>query len=226
MKTTYLHLTLLLIGANFLTVNAQSDVYFPTKTGTKFEVTTYDKKNSITAVSKSEVVQSDAKSVIVHIVNTDKKGKEVLNTKYEAEIKENEIVIDQKTLVKNEISSRMTDPSIRINVSGTNSSTPNTLSVGQKLPDNEIRIEIMSSLTLNFNMKTFNREVVGSEKITVPAGTFDCVVVSSSYYQKMLTASNKTKKTWLAKGIGVVKQETYSSGSKLESTELLTMYKE
>lgn len=79
-------------------------------------------------------------------------------------------------------------------------------------------------MTMNMTFKTFNRQVVAQEKIKVPAGTFECMVITSNIENKLMVTKKNTVKTWVAKGVGIVKQETYSTNGKLEKTELLTTF--
>ena len=57
------------------------------------------------------------------------------------------------------------------------------------------------------------------------AGTFDCYVIYSETKTKMMMA-NKTfpSRTWLAKGVGMVKQESYNKNGKLMGSMVLTQY--
>ena len=81
------------------------------------------------------------------------------------------------------------------------------------------------SVTMNFSVHNKNKIVVGKETITVPAGTFDCVIVTSDTDTKMMIAKHTKSKNWYAKGIGLVKQEDYNKKGKLIGKQVLTQFK-
>ena len=96
---------------------------------------------------------------------------------------------------------------------------PVELEVGQQLPlgDMEMKagpLKVTSTITEN--------EVIESEELTTPAGTFECFVVKQASTGRVMGTKTETvTKTWYARGIGSVKTETYTNG-KLMNTTLLT----
>jgi hypothetical protein len=156
----------------------------------------------------------------------DSKGKQLVNTDYTVTCDGNEIVADQKKIVASTIAANMKDPNVTTEVRGENTRTPVALSVGQELPGNEIDIDVKSSgINMTIKVKTTNRKVAGQETITVPAGTFDCIVVTADTETIALVPKKTKTKTWMAKGIGLVKMETYDKKGKLEKVQLLTSVK-
>ena len=96
---------------------------------------------------------------------------------------------------------------------------PNELSVGMKLPLGDMTVDVNGfKVTSNIT----ENEVVAQEEITTPAGTFDCFVVQQTSSSRVMGIKNETtSKIWYARGIGQVKQESYSKG-KLAATMVLT----
>lgn len=209
-----------------LKVYAQEKIgYFPIQKGTKYEVTTYDKKNKVTNVTISEVIESNSTNALVHVISKDDKGKELLNSNIDVNLMPEGIEPDQKKLIEAEVSSRMTDPTVKTNVTGNNLIIPYELTIGQSLASNEIVLHIITSaMNMKMIFKTFDRKVVAQEKITVPAGTFDCMVITANLETKLLVLKKSTVKMWIAKGVGMVKQETYSSNGKVDKTEIMTSF--
>jgi hypothetical protein len=73
-------------------------------------------------------------------------------------------------------------------------------------------------------MRYTDRTVTGTETIDTPAGKFDCFIISSQTEVKMLMTKTGTSKSWIAKGVGLVKQEDYNKKGKLISSEILTEF--
>jgi hypothetical protein len=96
---------------------------------------------------------------------------------------------------------------------------PTELAVGQQLPLGDLEMKagamtVTSTITKN--------EVIASEELTTPAGTFECFVVEQvSSSRVMGMKAESTTKTWYVRGIGSVKTESYTNG-KLASTSMLT----
>ena len=97
----------------------------------------------------------------------------------------------------------------RTSVTGECRGIPADLSVGMELPDYEIEIKVMFITS-------------GRESVTTPAGTFDCYVVEETMTAKAMMVNEKTRQvSWYARGIGLVKQQTFDK-KKLTGTTILT----
>lgn len=96
---------------------------------------------------------------------------------------------------------------------------PCDVSVGMKLPDYGVTLKIVF---LTMKIDVADRKVAGREMLTTPAGTFDCFVVEETMTYKLSVMSQKTRlKSWYARGIGMVRQETWEK-NKLSGTSVLT----
>lgn len=110
---------------------------------------------------------------------------------------------------------------------------PKSMYPGQALKD--VSISITTSPTPNVSMDMVStlseRRVVGKEKVTTPAGTFDAMKISGVRKTTMkIMGMNKkmpssTEYLWFAPGIGVVKQEDYNEKGSLGASMQLTSYK-
>ena len=107
----------------------------------------------------------------------------------------------------------------RTTVTGECRGIPAELSVGMELPDYEIEIKVMF---ITSKMGCRDRKVIGRESVTTPAGTFDCYVVEETMTAKAMMVNEKTRQvTWYARGIGLVRQQTFDK-KKLTGTTVLT----
>ncbi|KAB1068201.1 hypothetical protein F6U93_07245 [Tamlana haliotis] len=199
--------------------------YYTFDQGTTYEISHYDKKNKLQSTDNYEVVSSSGNKATVHAVMRDTKGEEMLNLKYDMVCEDDKVSIDFNKLLTEKMTSEMTGKDISVDVDGTMMVIPNNLKVGQSLPDNLLNLNLSSaSMNMSFKIKVYNRKVVGEEKITVPAGTFDCMVIEHESEINMLITKNTKSKQWIAKEAGIVKQETYSKNGKLESKQELTSF--
>ena len=224
---------ILLILFTSITFSQNCDGYYPMKKGVSFELTKYDKKDKLESVTNNEIkeVYSEGGSTVavVHTITEDKHGKETLNAEYNMYCDGELIELDLNTLLKEQMTASLaqnnTDADTEI--TGKNLVVPNELEVGQSLPETDMNMDIMAgTIKMNFGAKRFNRKVVGTETVTVPAGTFDCVIINEDTELKLLISKKGHTKTWLAKGVGTVKEEEYNKKGELVSHSILTKFQE
>lgn len=215
-----------------LTAFAQENCssYYPMKKGLKFEITHYDDNGKkITGMTKNEVIDfsssGDKDIATMRTIVEDKKGEQTLDANYNIICSGDKVTIDLNEMMKQQMAEQMKENEAEIEISGINAIFPNDMKIGDKLPDSNMEMKIKAgSINMNFTVNTTNREVVKMETLTTPAGTFDCVVISSETHTKMLVSKTIVSKIWLAKGYGMIKQEDYSKGGKLTGYQLLTSY--
>lgn len=117
---------------------------------------------------------------------------------------------------------------MEMTMSGDGMTIPGVLRGGMKLPDshNEFKMGMNGMTLMTITIDISEHQVEAEEKITTPAGTFDCFRVSYLSNSKMglIKAATKTVQ-WYARNIGVVKAENYDKKGALESRMLLTAFK-
>jgi hypothetical protein len=72
------------------------------------------------------------------------------------------------------------------------------------------------------NVEVSNRKVIGQEKITTPAGTFECVKLSQDVKTKMIVNVEASSVDWYAEEIGLVRSESFNTSGKLLGYSELT----
>ena len=103
-------------------------------------------------------------------------------------------------------------------VSGECRGIPADISEGMELPEYSAEVKLMF---VKVKVSCKDRRVSGRETVTVPAGTFDCFVVEEQMTVKSMFMSEKNSmKTWYARGIGVVKEETWDKKKLVSVSEL------
>ena len=213
----------------FLSYAQDCSGYFPTTVDTKTELTTYDKKNkqtgkTVQTVTKNETTNAGLKIGLQSEVY-DKKDKLLTTLDFDVECKNNNFYIDMKSILSQDQLKAFENMEIEIESSVLN--FPNELSVGQKLDDGKTVIKIKSGGTIIMTMTVTitNRTVDSKETITTTAGTFDCFVITEDTKIDMgMMKVNTNSKNWIAKDIGTVKLENYSSkDGYLGKTELTAL---
>jgi hypothetical protein len=101
---------------------------------------------------------------------------------------------------------------------------PSDMEVGQTLPDGKIEISVMANGVRMFgsNITIKDRKVEAMETIETPAGSFECLKVTSTVVTKSVMTMETQTIQWLAEDVGVVKTENLSKKGKLVGYQLLT----
>jgi hypothetical protein len=118
---------------------------------------------------------------------------------------------------------------MEVSLEGTPLEIPYDLKVGQTLPDatTKVKTGVNGMNLMSVTMSITDRNVEAKEKITTPAGTFDCFKISQTTSMKTIISKTFTTVDYYAEGVGLVRSETYSKNGKLESSrELLSLTEE
>lgn len=226
MKTKFLLAITFLFATGFAVAQDDCSIYYPMKEGVKFQITHY-KANKKKPTSVVDYAISDVKKTSNGTVSTLK-----MKVSGESKIPEQEIEllcsgdklsIDFESLMSPELLKQY--GTFDYEISGSNLDWPSNLSVGSSLPDAGMEIGLsMAGMTISVETSITNRKVTAKEKVTTPAGTFDCYVMTYDTSVSSMGMNTKiSSKQWFAKGIGMVKQEDSSKG-KLQSISELTAF--
>jgi hypothetical protein len=228
MKTTFFSL-LLVLAAVFSYAQTDCEGYLPFEEGLTFEHTHYDAKGKVTSVNSAtfmeiKAVDAGFRGTVAYSMSDGKK-KESGEGSYAIECIGGVLKMDLSSMMN----PAMTEAyqSMEMTMSGDGLQFPSSLSVGELLPDGLTRIDVASSgvsiVTLTFESK--NRKVEAREKITTPAGTYDCFRIREEItYNAMFLNRSYAIVGWYAKGVGLVKQETYDAKGALSSWMELTKW--
>lgn len=216
-----------LIGLLFISFSsiAQStcSTYYPFEEGAKFEITSFNKKGKKESIVNYEITTIKDNVATIKANISDAKGKEVTTTEYNITCDGNSVSIDFKSLMNPEMFKQYKD--MDMEMSGTNIEFPNNLKVGQTLKDANLKMTMnMSGIKMNMTVDMLNRKVEAKESVTTAAGTYDCFALSYNTEMKMGMKMNFKIKEWIAKGVGVVKSETYNKKGKSMGYSELTSF--
>lgn len=104
---------------------------------------------------------------------------------------------------------------------------PNKLTIGDKLENTVMSINIASEvINMKITVTISDRVVIGKETITTPAGTYNCMIMTSTTTMKMgeMMIVVTSSKEWLSKGVGNVRTESFDKNGKLDTYTLLTKF--
>ncbi|MBQ2006179.1 MAG: hypothetical protein II205_01280 [Bacteroidales bacterium] len=106
----------------------------------------------------------------------------------------------------------------QIKISGEIRGIPRYPKVG-KLPDYEFQMKFS---IINMKVNGEQRKISRTEKLTTPAGTFDCFVLEETVTTRAMMQKEVEKTiSWYAHGVGLVKEASYDKNGKLQSSTVL-----
>lgn len=225
MKFQILSLLALLALPAFTLAQKDCSAYFPFEKGSAWEYTNYNKKGAVTSVTAQEVgiveeVDGVTEAQVKQTI-TDDKGKVVNEGSYIIKCKDGTLFINVEDMLSPEMREGL--GSLDMSFSGDALMLPSKMEVGQQLPDARTEIKAGSGgvTIMTVKMDITDRKVEAKEKITVPAGTFECYKVTYNMTVKTILAKTFSVAVWYGSKAGMVRTETYDKKGNLESrTEL------
>lgn len=221
---TPLLVVLALFASTSMQAQASCDAYYPMRTGSVMELTHYNGKGKATAITHTEINEKsrDGGRIIFEATATsmDEKRKELAKNAYTMSCDGGEFRMDMR-------GSMMQAPQmegVTMEIEADELVFPNTLTAGQELPEGTMKMRgsMNGMQIMNTTIRIYNRKVVGTESKTTSAGTFDCVIIEEDVDGSTMGMNfTSHSKTWLSKGAGMVRTESYKNG-KLESYSELT----
>lgn len=199
--------------------------YFPMNKGTIMETTNYNEKGKPQSISKitiKDVVNNGNNiKLILHSDIVDEKGKMLNSAEFDAQCSNGSFYINMKSMISPEQMKSWED--MTISIEADELVYPLDFTIGQDLKDAHLKVNIsMNSMSLpGTTIDVTNRKIEGKETLTTPAGTFDCVKISSKIKIKNIIGFEFQSVEWLSKGNGVVKTES-RKGDKMKGYSLLT----
>lgn len=106
--------------------------------------------------------------------------------------------------------------------SGSAALLPADMEPGDTLPEAHCTVEVSG---VKYRIDVTERKVLRRERITVPAGSFDCVVVREHKVERGPGHSRNTwSDSWYAPGVGYVRHDTYDKNLRPDTSEVLKKY--
>lgn len=204
-------------------------MYYPDMENAQLEYKQYDKKGGLTgsSIQKITSIKKSAGSTEVTVAaeSFDAKGKSLGSIELKARCEGGVYYIDMKNFMSQESMEAYKD--MEMKMEGGALEIPASMKAGDVLKNGDMKMSFSSGgmTIMNITMNISNRKVDAVESITTPAGTFECYKISYDVAMKMMMNMKSKGVEWYAKGVGMVKSETYSSDGKLLGSNVLTALK-
>ena len=223
---------LLLIGALFFwgtILNAQ-DIFFPSKEGTILEYKIYDSKDEQTGMTRytiTDIKRMGSDMEITYLIETtDSAGKELIKQEITINKKGDKLYVDMSKFISNAIFEKVGEKANKMEITGNDMEIPSNIKVGDNLPDSNIEMALkMGFINIKMSANITDRKVESAEKIVVEAGNFDTYKITNTVSANAMGMKTSSKSAeWIAKGVGMVKSETYEKNGDVSSyTELVSI---
>ena len=195
----------------------RAQYYFATHVGSQVSYRIYNNKGDLMG-SYDETIKSiraestDDIFVVLEQVYFDKDGKHLLKDKssnLSLYVKDGEVTVNIETIKKG-----MTTQDLMMK--GCVLYVPSDIKTGDVLPDRNLSVRVGN---IGGTIRLTERKVLGMEKVTVPAGTFQAAKVQEKQKTRVAIVTEEvTIITWMVKDLGCVRQESYDSKGRLVQT--------
>ncbi len=221
-KIQYTLIALLLATS---TLYSQCNPFYNFKEGSQWEITNYGSNDKITSRQVNEVtslkLNPSGWEASLKMQNYDKKDKLDFEKEISMGCDNGVISLDMSRFFPEEMLKSFKDMDMKIETE--NLEIPSDLEVGQELKEASLTISGNIPFTMETRIK--DRKVLSKEKITTPAGTFECFKISYTVVSKTVMSMEYSTIDWIAKEVGMVKSESYAKNGKLNGYSLLTSFK-
>lgn len=195
--------------------------FYPFEDGATFQITNYGKNKKVVAITDFLVTEATNNFATFKSFLRDKDGEVLNEATFTMSCENDGIVVDMESLLNPNLLENYRD--FETEISGTQIVIPNNLHIGQELPDATMNMRInMSGINIRMEVSMTDRTVLTKETVTTRAGTFECFVIGYTNTVNMGMNRTTTAKQWIAKGVGMVKQEDYNGRGRVTSSSELT----
>lgn len=226
MKRLLLILLLALVG-NY--TFAQCNEFYVLKKGTSWQISNFNAKGKLQGKTIQKVIEyketPNGFEATLELTAMDDKGEQYMAGTTTLTCEDGTILFNLEDMLPDEAMKSI--ESFDVKVDGTNLELPDNIKVGQSLKDAEMNMSVDASpLKMNFRVSVTDRKVVAQENLSVPAGKFDCFKITQNVHTKTMMKVESSSIEWYAKGVGMIKSESYNKKGKMVGYSLLTAYHE
>ncbi|MBR8706585.1 hypothetical protein [Bacteroides pyogenes] len=205
--------------------------YHALKKGTRIVYTFYDGKGRVQGYNRQEIIEMKRTKNSVYAVvsgrQTDSKGKFENSATVAMNYRNGNFYVDLLSIM---LPKDMKGIDADVKGSGRDMLIPGKLTPGQELPEAHATFKMkVKSGEGTFDMppvtfRVFNRRAIQAESVETPMGNFICfkIIQTGEVHYPLIGKQLFTSITWIGKGLGSIKTETYDNKGKLQSRMLLT----
>jgi hypothetical protein len=205
--------------------------YHALKKGARIVYTFYDGKGRVQGYNRQEIIEmtrtGNNVNAVVSGTRTNSKGKVENSATVALRYHGGSFHVDLLSIM---LPQEMQGIDVDAKASGQDMIIPGKLTPGQILPDAQATFKMkVKSSEAAFDMPPltfliFNRRAVQAESVETPIGEFICfkIIQTVEADYPLIGKQASTSITWIGKGLGVIKTESYDNKGKLQSRMLLT----
>lgn len=219
MKKLFLFVVVILIGM----VLKSQEIFFPTKEGTVLVYKMFDKKDKETNMVRYTInhinINGSDMDITYLVESVDPKEKLIYKDEITIHKKGDKLYFDMSNFINKAAFQQNGEIPAQIQITGNNMEIPSNPQAGDVLPDANVEMAMkLGFINMKMSALVTNRKVEAIEDITVTAGTFKGYKFSSEVNASVMGIKTKSNNTdWYAKGVGIIKTESYDKNGKLQS---------
>ena len=199
----------------------------PLSEGAEFEMQTFNERNKLQSTTKNTIAEKKETGTTTEATVTtasfDEKNKPLTTSAYTVKCSDGIFLVDMKSLLNPEQMKGF--EGMEVKISADYLEIPGELAAGQSLKDGAVVVTIEGPFPMKNTINILNRRVSGTETITTPAGTFECVKIAYDVESKFGFKVTSKAEDWYSKDTGLVQSKTYNSKGALQSYTQLTRIK-
>lgn len=222
---------LLLTGLSIVTMAGDCSFYIPFKENSGIEYQSFNHRDRLQGSQRVTVVKVDNNAgetiATMRSESFDQRDKELFQSEFRVKCTGNQIMIDIQSLLDANMMQGF--QGMEMEIESTDIILPGKLTVGQQLPEAEMRMKVSTSgMTISdMTLRMANRTVDGMETITVPAGTFECYKISYDLLTETRSMGipmriNAKVIEYHAPNQGAVRSENYDERDRLQGYTVLS----
>jgi len=205
-------------------ISAQDCGYYSMSKGMVLGYQNLDAKGKVTSTNRTTCldVSTLGSTTLYKIKGEYADAKNNLTTReFEMRCEDGNFYVDMQSLIDPKSMEGFKD--MEISVDANDMMYPSVLTAGQVLPDANITISAATGGVnlMNMVISISNRKVVGTESVTVPAGTFECYKITYDLETKLMFKIASTVTEYINMGVGNVKTDTFDKKGKLAASTVL-----
>jgi hypothetical protein len=205
-------------------ISAQDCGYYSMSKGMVLAYQNLDAKGKVTGTNRTTCldVSTLGSTTLYKIKGEYADAKNNLTTReFEMRCEDGNFYVDMQSLIDPKSMEGFKD--MEISVDANDMMYPSVLTAGQVLPDANITISAATGGVnlMNMVISISNRKVVGTESVTVPAGTFECYKITYDLETKLMFKIASTVTEYINMGVGNVKTDTFDKKGKLAASTVL-----